>query len=259
MAPQNPSSAGDSCQTLPGVAQSGQDFGAYLVRNECRTPQVPCPRAFGVQGHHVANVNVVSSNVIARFEKAQVQISAGPCHFLPALASSCHRSRLQTGPRMVPELRRGVRGRFRADRPACDVMIPGPLGIPTRATELCWRSRAGLGADLFPWCLSVVPLCWSYAARWQYLSRPPHSFRASHRAIGLLCQRAPHEQPVTHSLMVSFGVVMGREFLNGIPQLSLIEEDHLGQCFRLDGSHKPFRVRIQIRTSRGQLDHLHTC
>ena len=60
----NPSSTRDSCQTLPALARPGQDFGAYLVRRKRRESQLQCQQPLAVQGHHVANVNVVSSNLI---------------------------------------------------------------------------------------------------------------------------------------------------------------------------------------------------
>ena len=64
-------------------------------------------------------------------------------------------------------------------------------------------------------------------------------------------------QVVSEALMVPFSAAVNHELRNSAPQLSLAEEDHLGQTLGLDRPHKLFRVRIHIGTPPWQVDCLH--
>ena len=87
--------------------------------------------------------------------------------------------------------------------------------------------------------------------------QPAQALAAADPALGLSDRFVGHDQLVVEALMIPFSVVVCNKLFDGSPQLSLAEEDHLVQTFGLDRSDESLRVWIQIRTSRGQLDHLH--
>ncbi|MCX7419641.1 MAG: hypothetical protein NT013_08895 [Planctomycetia bacterium] len=56
--------------------------------------------------------------------------------------------------------------------------------------------------------------------------------------------------------MISFGVVMLSIFLQGVPQRTFAEKDHLLQRFLFDAFHEPLQMSAAIGTSRRQHDWL---
>ena len=63
---------------------------------------------------------------------------------------------------------------------------------------------------------------------------------------------------VRQTLVIAFIVIVRDEILNGCPQRTFTEEDQPFQTGLFDAAHESLRVRVQIRTSRWQLDRFHT-
>jgi hypothetical protein len=66
---------------------------------------------------------------------------------------------------------------------------------------------------------------------------------------------APHfvawfDEPIVKPLMVSFSVIMGNEFLSGVTQRSVTEENHAVKAFFFYGSNETFEMCRQIRRPR---------
>src|SRR5207249_4738699 len=66
------------------------------------------------------------------------------------------------------------------------------------------------------------------------------------------------DKPIFQALMISFSVIMRKEFSYPVPQGLLTKEDHLLHAVFLDGANEPFRVCVQIWGSRWQFDGLNS-
>jgi len=60
------------------------------------------------------------------------------------------------------------------------------------------------------------------------------------------------DDPIAEPLMISFSMIMGNEFLSGITQRFVAEENHAVKTFFFYGSNETFEMCRQIRGSRGQ-------
>ena len=58
---------------------------------------------------------------------------------------------------------------------------------------------------------------------------------------------ARFDDAVVKPLMVSFGMIMGNEFLSGVAQGSVTEENHSVKTFLFYGSNETFEMCLQIR------------
>jgi hypothetical protein len=61
-----------------------------------------------------------------------------------------------------------------------------------------------------------------------------------HRAGGYASALHRDYQTIPESLVVPFGMIVGDEFSNGIPQSIFAEEDHATQTLFFDGLHEAF-------------------
>ena len=68
----------------------------------------------------------------------------------------------------------------------------------------------------------------------------------------------PIQQPVVASLVVSLTMVVLDVLVNYEAQVAFTEHDDSVEALLLDRAHEPFRVGVQIRTSRRQSDRLDT-
>src|SRR5262249_43001107 len=87
------------------------------------------------------------------------------------------------------------------------------------------------------------------------VQHPAQPLSTQHRAIAVRGLGRPDDQPIVESLMVALDVVVRRELRYRPSQVAFAE----GMVFhkhRLDRQHEPLRVRIQVGTSRGQLEAL---
>ena len=66
------------------------------------------------------------------------------------------------------------------------------------------------------------------------------------------------QQLVVESLVVSLAMVVLDVLVNYLPQVAFTQQNDSVETFLLDGAHEPFRVGVQIRASRRQLDRLDT-
>src|SRR5262249_18180891 len=57
-----------------------------------------------------------------------------------------------------------------------------------------------------------------------------------------ILRRHRNDQPVSERLMVSLRMIMGNEFINGLPQCIFTKEDHPLQTAFLNRAHESFRV-----------------
>ena len=60
------------------------------------------------------------------------------------------------------------------------------------------------------------------------------------------------DDPIAEPLMISFGMIMGNEFLSGVTQRCVTEENHAVKTFFFDGSDETFEMRRQIRRAGRQ-------
>jgi hypothetical protein len=63
---------------------------------------------------------------------------------------------------------------------------------------------------------------------------------------------ARFDDPIAEPLMVSFGMIMGNEFLSSVTQRSVAEENHAVKAFFFYGSNETFEMSRQIRRSGRQ-------
>jgi len=75
---------------------------------------------------------------------------------------------------------------------------------------------------------------------------PPHHVPCLKTHGLLLC-----DQLVIEPLMIALVMRMGEVLLDRIIQGAFPEHDHRRKGLLLDGAHKPFTVRVQIRAPRG--------
>lgn len=73
-------------------------------------------------------------------------------------------------------------------------------------------------------------------------------------AGGLADLTARFDQVVAETLMISFLVKMGDEFLEAVSQRAFAEEDHSVESFCLQAEHEPFDESIAVGASRRQND-----
>ena len=68
-----------------------------------------------------------------------------------------------------------------------------------------------------------------------------------------LARRAqrPLDQLATKPLMKALPMVVGQEFLNDVPEMSLAKKDEVIQALVPDRFDKPLRMRVAVRASRG--------
>ena len=59
--------------------------------------------------------------------------------------------------------------------------------------------------------------------------------------------------------MVPFVMIVLDEFADGSPKRPFTDENHPVQAGFLDRPHEALRVRVEIRGTRRQADHLHAC
>lgn len=64
------------------------------------------------------------------------------------------------------------------------------------------------------------------------------------------------DQAVAQPLVVALQVIMGRVFVDGVPEVPLADGDDLGEAFFFDGPHESLGVRIEVRTAGWEYDRL---
>ena len=82
------------------------------------------------------------------------------------------------------------------------------------------------------------------------------TFRTLDIAEGTPYLLAGDEDPIAHSLVITFGVKMGQEFTDRISQRGLAEEDHPIQTFLFKRAVESFQIGVQIGASRRQKQRL---
>ena len=68
-----------------------------------------------------------------------------------------------------------------------------------------------------------------------------------------------HDQLIAQTLMIPFVMIVLDEFGDGSPERPFTDENHPVQAGFLDRPYEPLRVRIEIRRTGRQADHLHAC
>ena len=71
--------------------------------------------------------------------------------------------------------------------------------------------------------------------------------------------RHRHDQLIAQALMVALVMIMLDELADGSPERLFTDENHPVQAGFLDRPYEALRVRIEIRGTGRQADHLHAC
>src|SRR6059036_2604419 len=73
-----------------------------------------------------------------------------------------------------------------------------------------------------------------------------HEDRCRRRIVPVFCGEPFDwsDKPIFQPLMISFSVIMRKEFSDPVPQGLLTKEDHLPHALFLDGANEPFRVCV---------------
>ena len=75
---------------------------------------------------------------------------------------------------------------------------------------------------------------------------PPHHVPRLTTTYPLRC-----DEPVVEPLVIALRMIVGQVLVDHVIQGAYTQYDHLIESLLLDGTHKPFTVRIQIRAPRG--------
>src|SRR5450631_3078317 len=85
------------------------------------------------------------------------------------------------------------------------------------------------------------------------------SFPAEHPSVLVRRRRRALEQHIVETLVVPLTMVVLNVLSDGTPQMAFSQRHYPVEAFALDRQYKSLRVRVQVRTSRGQQQRLHPC
>src|SRR5215210_9128562 len=71
--------------------------------------------------------------------------------------------------------------------------------------------------------------------------------------------RQRQEQLIAPPLMIAFAMIVLDELADGSAERTFTDQNHPVQAGFLDGPYEALRVRVEIRGTGRQADHLHTC
>ena len=91
------------------------------------------------------------------------------------------------------------------------------------------------------------------------LQQPAQPPATDDRSVAPSYRGGWEEQQIAHALMVAFAMIVLHELANGSPERPFTDENHAVQTRFLDGPYEALRVRVEIRGTGRQADHLHAC